>query len=481
MLFGIASVPAAQGQTTELADIPFVVFDRWSVADGLPLNHITDRAVGPDERVWVSTFEGIASLDGYGVSVYRQGLTPGLTANRFVDVEVDDAGDAWVVSETAQLFRIRDGRATQFRPGQGVVSTVARTQERLWAVGDHVWEIRDGDAHDVPLDLGPGRVRSIASNDVGDLWFGMDEPSQLVHARRMDPDWQVQRVVPLAAAHPQRLLPTPDGELWLAARSGTWRIPVSGQPRLEVASPPGKPWTRPYLASDGTVWISRDDGAAWRWDGQRAQPLPTGAVPPDAGSDLGWTTRGSRVGQRGLWAFTAEGPARVMAWDSTGSPWIEDWAGGLLHARTVPFRSVGVNDLGPVQCVTHAPVGGLFACVASGLVRVDEQVITPISGVELAADALATDIDGHLLVASDRTLCRVQEDACVPVPGWPEMRPLFGLAVRDDGSVLAVGPEGVFHATRTDLGTLDRVERWWFEPDSLLRRVTPLPDASVFG
>ncbi len=65
----------AQGVRAEEHTVvaPGWMLDRWTVDDGLPLDHVEDVAVDPNGVVWLATRDGLVRFDGVDVDVLRPG------------------------------------------------------------------------------------------------------------------------------------------------------------------------------------------------------------------------------------------------------------------------------------------------------------------------------------------------------------------------------------------------------------------------
>ena len=76
--------------------------DTWTVDDGLPLDHVTDVAVGPDGEIWVSSMEGIVRFDGH---TFHDVPLADVGSQRFHRLHAD--GDVlWALSISQVVVRI---------------------------------------------------------------------------------------------------------------------------------------------------------------------------------------------------------------------------------------------------------------------------------------------------------------------------------------------------------------------------------------
>jgi PAS domain S-box-containing protein len=107
---GLRPPAAAQPTRGSGADLAFAVH-RFGLRDGLPQISVTDLVQGPDRRLWITTFGGLAVYDGAEIAAIDMAVEPALPANRFVSAAVDPSGVLWFGTENAGLVkRLADGR-----------------------------------------------------------------------------------------------------------------------------------------------------------------------------------------------------------------------------------------------------------------------------------------------------------------------------------------------------------------------------------
>ncbi|MFM2245269.1 MAG: hypothetical protein RL071_1343, partial [Pseudomonadota bacterium] len=94
--------------------------DQWTIADGLPLNHINDVVVDDAGVVWLATYDGLVRFDGRRFEVLRVGAPGGPQSNRlrYLALHPKD-GALWLFGDDNSLQRRIGGEVTSFagRPG----------------------------------------------------------------------------------------------------------------------------------------------------------------------------------------------------------------------------------------------------------------------------------------------------------------------------------------------------------------------------
>ena len=66
------SVAQSAGATdqTDTTESPRYVTQQWTVADGLPVNAVSDVTQTEDGYLWLATFDGLVRFDGAQFTVY---------------------------------------------------------------------------------------------------------------------------------------------------------------------------------------------------------------------------------------------------------------------------------------------------------------------------------------------------------------------------------------------------------------------------
>ncbi len=330
--------PLARAKTSTQLPGSGLILDRWTTEDGLPLNHVIDVAVDPRGFVWLATLDGLVRFDGAHFRVYRRSELPELPSNRLVSVGFGADANPWVVTEEGDLVRLEGDQVKVWRrnaEGLGY-GLLFRAEGQLWvrsmsgvvrldtapvSVQDPPDEpphnVGSGPTLDLPIDF---RVRRRTLAPDGSLWIATDGQG-LLHARA-----PLVSTVGADQGVISTVLEDGAGQVWARGRWGElfrvegdalipWRAPDLSMERglaSMMAGPGGALWLATPMgvcaltgdtcapvdparwrlhgedgramlsASDGRVWIGREDGVAvgerdgagWRW---RTMPQPEGA------------------------------------------------------------------------------------------------------------------------------------------------------------------------------------------------------------
>ncbi|GEM_PF-4487979 len=126
---------------------------RWTVDDGLPMNHVTAVAIDDAGLVWVATREGLARFDGRSFVVRGPATDPGLATARFIDVLITD-GSVWGLTEGGGLYLDEDGRFEPVELGElGLaVDLVATSRGPLLLATQGVARLTSQGHEPVPID-----------------------------------------------------------------------------------------------------------------------------------------------------------------------------------------------------------------------------------------------------------------------------------------------------------------------------------------
>ncbi len=173
------------------------------------LPQVTIRAITQtrDGYLWIGTYNGLIRFDGVRSIKYDLANTRALSSDAVYVLHEDRSGDLWIGTDDGGVIRYREGEFQAFGAEQGLTSTEVRA----------VCEDKDG-----KLWVGTGRglfyksrlgrdastLRSSATEDVSPYpdqkdRFTLFEPTNL-----------------LAGARITRLVPAPDGSLWVGTAKG---------------------------------------------------------------------------------------------------------------------------------------------------------------------------------------------------------------------------------------------------------------------
>ncbi|HJV90268.1 MAG TPA: ATP-binding protein [Holophagaceae bacterium] len=369
----------------------------WEVFDtrqGLPSNQVFGLAEAPDGRLWVSTAEGVAILEGDRFIPFEgQKDLPDKDVRRLVWTEdADGAPILWIGPLRGGPCSWSNGRLTRHPIGEkGISDLIASRGGGVWVTfwGDglarwdghrwQTWRKEDG--------LPTGKLRCLAEVEEDGrsvLWIGTDGRGVLRTAeggwRQLQPPWNGEVEV-------RTLLEGPDGATWIGGRNfglfrfdgrawNRWdlpREPITGDIRclawwhgqlwagcdlevlrlgpkgLEAAAPGSlldRRITRCLAPTPDRLWIGTSSGLL-AWDGAKAEAvrLPGG---PGSGS-----VRSLELDEAGLWIGTdgglyhrdADGSIQTipgiipgesslaLKWDGSGL-WVGTASGRLLRWTT---------------------------------------------------------------------------------------------------------------------------------------------------
>jgi ligand-binding sensor domain-containing protein len=348
----VGLLAAAPAWSEELRPLSQLVHDRWTQRDGLPHNVVEAVLVDRTGYLWLGTQEGLVRFDGARFQVFERAANPGLAGDEIYALLEDPAGDLWIGTATG-LSRKR---------------------------GDTFEAIATGGA---PAES----VHALALAD-GDLWVGTAAGLRRLHAGRWSvvdsrdglPDERVGAIAPARR-----------GGLWIGGRRGLSRWKEGRVERVEGGGLPSEVVLAVLEDRDGALWAGTGRGLARRPPGvDRFAPL----------------------------AAVGEQEVRHLASDGRGALWLSQAAG----LRRVAGERVEVLADAPMV------VNGLFAEAdgtlwfgtdTAGLHRLRPGALTTIAQEDglssRVAWAVASDVDGSILVAGDGGLDRIASGRVTPV------------------------------------------------------------------
>lgn len=399
MLLLLLCAPPAIARTTTRALIPNYIVDRWTVEDGLPLNHQTSIAQGADGYLWITTYDGLVRFDGQTFDVLNRADVPELISNQLIDVEVDAHGCLWLVSEDGSLQRLREGQFQTWKSGADISRASVFWTEGIFSTTNGLYRI----INDVPQPWLPDQIPTGPSNYLpgknGIIWLLYEDGIS-----SLSPDEVVRR-------HPQseKLISSISDDVNKACldliqpvlhrvptRSGWWRLSSGAE-----ADPPARLCDARLSQSRAEVAIS--DGAVWhRTD--------------------------TTVWRNGVPVLNVQTTPLSLTVDATGDIWVATNGDGLYRIRPSLVHNVGdgIEDGTPVVMVDRQDQ--LWTSnVGPGLVRYSPQQrrLEPIQ-IEDGLASLLERRSGDIMAASHEGIYRVYsnhgERLEIPQVVYPQVR-----------------------------------------------------------
>lgn len=365
--------------------------DQWTIADGLPLNHINDVLVDEAGVVWLATYDGLVRFDGQRFETLRVGAPDGPQSNRlrYLARHPQD-GALWLFGDDNSLQRRIGGQVTSFagRPGPWGGPPLT-TEGTIWAaVGGELLRLDDRptrvegapaeavyvralpggalgivDFHDRAWALDPRAAPARPAAAIDTIGPGAPIEAQLRARTGLSPA--------LISTTPHRAIEA-DGALWVTSTGdGLLRL----RPRTATAHrPPGAGrsnvralwWEEPTR----TLWFHVEGGEWWSIPSD-GSPSVSLQVPPavrgdcNPGHDRPFTGTDGRRWLRPCYGLWRAGPAGWERQDEpplgfSGPVWeLPDGTGWLSGERTLYLmRGGGVDEQGADLTVRWAAIDG---------------------------------------------------------------------------------------------------------------------------
>jgi hypothetical protein len=267
-------------RTTTQAEQPGWLVDHYTVQDGLPTLVLTGIAEGPDGALWVSSFDGLARLDGASSSISNRTTQPDLPGNRFVDLKKGADGTLWAIEELGAVVSWRDGPFHVWQPSAttlGAAHFLRESGDRLWVATARGIGLVQGESL-VPwrTDAFAEDIVELESDGAGGLWTATARhaiwhvPARGPPVRLPWPSNQPFQVYALLPLDPARVLVGSDRRGMYFGEVGRELQPLVS-PR-EVG-PRARPFRELWLDWNGDV-VGRTDHDWWRLHGTTLTPEP---------------------------------------------------------------------------------------------------------------------------------------------------------------------------------------------------------------
>lgn len=462
---------------------------RWQRLPGQAgtLADVSVLRFGPDGALWIGTDHSVFRLDSNG-RLQEIGNTHARLANERVLAILPLPDGNALVGNRHGLFRIEDGRASEWGRGTGMPETsVLAIQASRWGgilVGGSAgaWRLEHGRAEPLTGE----RVEAMLEDRHGNLWIstldGLRRYAQGRYETLGERNGLMGRLAPA-------LFEDRDGLLWVGTTNGLYRVsdgPVFG---LTRSSGLRDIYVRAIIERPGQgVWIGHPMGIdVWQAGQARAVPLAfDGKTDPSVLSMANARDGGLWIGtyDQGvihLPVASADGQFRPSRLDETdglpsnhvralleradGSLWIGSNEGVSVYRDGRIVRTLGAKDGlpdGNVYMLYETAQGALWIGTSNGMavVRRDGSVRhwPPMSEFPaVAAFDFLADPDGSLWIASDRGLLHWRDGRFVQFDhrqGLPNNR-LFRLLEDDNGDFWTSSNRGVFRISRAALTAVE--------------------------
>ncbi len=432
-LFSLIAAMPAGAEPDWLAED--YLLDRWTNAEGLPVNGTTDVLIGRRGYLWLATFDGLVRFDGHRFKTFNTSSHPGLPGNRLTRLIQQEDGLIWVLTEQYALAsfdgrRFREAGTREALPAKRVLKLHLDGSDRLWlgteeglayacgsdcfrAVGDFELE---GEA-----------VQAFADAPDGDIWTGtgqgrvvragVDGVEQLLDA---DDGLQLRDVRALAVDG--------DGVVFAGGQGGLARIESNAVRMLRAFE--GAVINDLEVAPDGDLIVQsyertwRSSDGEWRVVNEGPIAGYVRLVAADReGSE--WRVRQYELLADGEPVVRAPCPIRDFAFDSVGGVWLATLCDGLWRVRQREFDTVTAQDglpEGPVYGMAQDNQGRLWASVGAGAVAEilggEVQAVHAAGSSGQVVGAVAVTREGRVLVGQGG-FCAMRADECVV----PDMLP----------------------------------------------------------
>jgi signal transduction histidine kinase/streptogramin lyase len=397
----------------------------WTVENGLPQNVIRGIAQTPDGYLWIATLDGVARFDGMRFTIFNKSNTPGIESNRFGSMVGDANGDLWLANEGGNLTRLHRGSFHTYGPEDGVPGNSIRGLElddagNLWLLSeDNITKlnVEAGGLTDVTPDNLRIHYEPLYWDNAG--FWGQDKSGLHIFsagkfANYALPDW-------LAGSALWNVGVDSSGMVWLEAFDGRQAVIPVGKRASEPVNP-GRPPVVSYRDPHGHIWTFHVGQRLTRSLDFESSGQPT-TIPltrflEDREGNVWIGTEGSGLYQLQEQSIHIYSKAQGLIdqdiypvyQDRSGAIWLGAWSSGLSRFSDGQFTNYTVAQGLPgrlVSALAGDRDGNLWIGTHGGLVIFrDGQFHMPfVSMPERAvAQAILQDRDGAMWIGTTNGL-----------------------------------------------------------------------------
>jgi len=410
-----ASSPSAPAQGDAASSDYRVV--RWTTAEGLPQNTVSDIAILPGGEMWLATFGGLARFDGQAFQTLDIAADAQMPANRVVAVEPRGDASFLFLTQEGHLGRVERGQPALLLPPPAMpheaLNLLATPDGRIWSRASNggVWQT-DGTRPWAPIAddrTGGHPVRTIALDASGNLWAST--PSALIRLTGPSQGAVVQIAGGVAVVSSRH-----GGGLWIASARRLGSLNGADVRWTDVDPPFTGPISAIASADEDSVWVATP-GEVSRVDVPQQGVSHRTRLPVDLPEPF---------------------PVRTLLQDDRGSLWVGTAGAGLYRVNRFPSRHV-VPGLGAVGGLIEDRRGGAFIAAGCGtLFHLDAAgSVHAVNHGEPQPPcqlSLAHGGDGSLWVRAGRRLVRLRWD--------PEHVQLVTSSLPHEEGAVAPAPDG---------------------------------------
>lgn len=277
----------------------------WQMEQGLPHNKVTAVVQTRDGYLWAGTYNGLARFDGIHFTVFDDNNTPELSSSRITSLFEAADGTLWIGTESGEVTEYRNGRFTavplhaKWSGGKINVITADNAGD-VWLLDDtgELARARDGMVLSPPSGV-VSKVLVLARGLDGTMWVEREGVVSVIQNGRLSAGLSTNDYV-------QGFCASRDGGFWVACnggirkwKDGKWTADLGAAPwgwrvvdLMETSS-----GTLAAGTSDSGLWLAfpnQTNAMALRFDS-------TNGLPSDWVISL-WEDR-----EKNLWAGTGAG------------------------------------------------------------------------------------------------------------------------------------------------------------------------------
>ena len=100
--------------------VPYCDVRKFSIADGLAANTISDIKQSPDKLMWFATWNGLSYYDGYSFHTFRDKAddVDMLSTNRIISIYPTSRNSIWCVTSDKRLYLYSTHQCTFLNTGK---------------------------------------------------------------------------------------------------------------------------------------------------------------------------------------------------------------------------------------------------------------------------------------------------------------------------------------------------------------------------
>ncbi len=370
-IIGLFFVLQIQAQAQETPTASYNVIKNYTKENGLPVNAVTDLAIGKEGFLWIATHDGLLRFDGFNFKVHNTDTNLTMPSDRVRMIQSIPSGGLVVVLESDQLYFFNEGIFTKIGLSNLVSFKVANNQ--IWygnKKGLYKWDVESHQNVAISKNV---EVLSLTTNDKG-VFIADNHCSVYFYSFNLN---LLELLQKLDCGTAFQISVSELGELAVGSVNGVYILRKRVEHFLARETIRNLKWAkkRLFLISDYDIKILENDGKITNSPTGRTTNFTSGPIPSANVLDSGqlWINNYLKLETENELVFNSPSAIYQHVMDKNGGLWVATSLNGLFYLRKPMLKTEGEAITGNVVDIYLDSDGKLIVGSGRGLFSFDPQ------------------------------------------------------------------------------------------------------------